>query len=127
MIIPSKFHSRYKTHEESRAERRNYFTEREIPIQAPLAPPRNKKKEFARRQSIKDFRDENRQTLFKSDHQTDEGVDLLPVNKKIAFDCPDNGARAEEIHVDIIGMINIFQEMFRIVGKLVAYFRLILW
>ncbi|XP_059081072.1 uncharacterized protein LOC131878933 [Tigriopus californicus] len=95
--------SRYKTHEESRAERRNYFTEREIPIQAPLAPPRSKKKEFARRQSIKDFRDENRQTLFKSDHQTDEGVDLLPVNKKIAFDCPDNGARAEEIHVDIIG------------------------
>jgi hypothetical protein len=32
--------SRYKTHEESRAERRNYFTEKEIPIDAPVAPPR---------------------------------------------------------------------------------------
>lgn len=102
--------SRYKTHDESRAERRNYFSEREIPIQAPLAPPRSKKKEMnnassssTRRMSVKDFREENRTALFKSDFQTEEGVDLLPVRKKIAFDCPDNGASAGQIEVEIKG------------------------
>ena len=33
--------ARYKTHDEQRAERRSFFTEREIPISgAPQAPPR---------------------------------------------------------------------------------------
>jgi hypothetical protein len=32
--------SRYKSHEEQKAERRNYFSEREIPVVAPTAPPR---------------------------------------------------------------------------------------
>ena len=36
--------SRYKTHDEQRAERRNYYSEREIPVSAPQAPPRSKKK-----------------------------------------------------------------------------------
>ena len=49
------FFCRYKTHEESRAERRNYFTEKEIPIQAPVAPPRVKR-ETKSRQSVKEFR-----------------------------------------------------------------------
>ena len=36
--------SRYKTHEEQKNERRNYYSEREIPVSAPQAPPRSKKK-----------------------------------------------------------------------------------
>ena len=108
--------SRYKTHDESRAERRNYFSEREIPIQAPLAPPRSKKKEAnslgtgsgTRRMSVKDFREENRTSLFKSDFQTEEGVDLLPVKRTIAFDCPDNGASASgQVEVEIKGELII--------------------
>ena len=43
--------SKYKTHEEQRAERRNYYSEREIPVSAPQAPPRSKKK----RQSFREF------------------------------------------------------------------------
>ena len=46
---------RYKTHEESRAERRNYFTEKEIPIHAPVAPPRVKKDNKSR-QSVREIR-----------------------------------------------------------------------
>ncbi len=33
--------------------------------------------------------------------QTDEGLDLLPVNRRIAFDCPDEGAGENEIFVGI--------------------------
>lgn len=33
--------SRYKTLDEQRAERRSYFSEKEIAIDAPTAPPRN--------------------------------------------------------------------------------------
>ena len=75
--------NRYKTHEETRAERRNFFTEKEIPIQAPIAPPRTKKQ----RQSFREFREESQkqQKLFQSEHTTEEGVDLLPVKKTIAF------------------------------------------
>jgi hypothetical protein len=104
---------RYKTHEESRAERRSYYADKEVsvPISMPQAPPRTKRaKETARRQSFKEFRAEhsksssnNRRTLFQSDHRTEEGVDLLPVGKKIAFDCPDDGANISEIYVGIKG------------------------
>jgi hypothetical protein len=97
---------RYKTLDEQRAERRSYFTEKEIPIDVPLAPPRQKRHK-EKRMSVKDFREENRQTLFQSDHQTEEGHDLLPVGRKIAFDCPldpESGARSEkDVHVSIDG------------------------
>ena len=103
---------RYKTHDETRAaERRNFFTEKEIPISVPQAPPRTKR--IHKRQSFKEFRQENvnqrnssnrkQQTLFQSEHQTDEGADLLPVGKRIAFDCPDDGVRESEIYVGIKG------------------------
>ena len=84
---------RYKTHDEQRAERRNYYSEREIPVSAPQAPPRNKKK----RQSFREFREENKtQELFQSEHQTEDGSALLPINKIIAFDCPADGAASED-------------------------------
>ena len=35
--------SRYKTLDEQRAERRSYFSEKEIAIDAPTAPPRQKR------------------------------------------------------------------------------------
>ena len=79
--------SRYKTNEESRSEQRNYYSEREIPVSAPQAPPRSKRK----RQSFRDFREENnqqQQKLFSSEHQTDDGSALIPIKKIIAFDCP---------------------------------------
>ena len=79
--------SRYKTNEEQRTEQRNYYSEREIPVSAPQAPPRSKKK----RQSFRDFREENnqqQQKLFSSEHQTDDGSALIPIKKIIAFDCP---------------------------------------
>lgn len=93
--------SRYKTHDEQRAERRNYYSEREIPVSAPQAPPRSKKK----RQSFREFRDEHKQQqLFQSDHQTDDGLALLPIKKTIAFDCPADGATSEQdIFVGIRG------------------------
>jgi len=86
--------SRYKTHDEQRAERRNYYSEREIPVSAPQAPPRSKKK----RQSFRDFREENsqQQQLFSSEHQTDDGSALIPIKKIIAFDCPADGAETPD-------------------------------
>ena len=94
---------RYKTHDEQRAERRSYFTEREVPVQGvdagdhPVAPPRAKH----RRQTLQEFRKLNSEKkksfskkdqgnineLFQSEHRTDDGKDLLPVRKTIAFDC----------------------------------------
>ena len=92
--------SRYKTHDEQRAERRNYYSEREIPVSAPTAPPRNKKK----RQSFREFQDEKQQQLFQSEHQTDDGSALIPINKIVAFDCPADGAEVEDdIFVGIKG------------------------
>ena len=103
-------HFRYKTHDETRAERRSYFTEREIPIGGvPTAPPRaNKSSKMlqSRKQSVKDFRESSakrKTSLFQADHQTEEGFDLLPVNRKIAFDCDDEGANARDIFVGITG------------------------
>ena len=93
---------RYKTHDETKAERRNYYSEREIPVSAPQAPPRSKKK----RQSFREFREENNRTqeLFQSEHQTEDGSALLPINKIIAFDCPADGATAvEDIFVGLKG------------------------
>ena len=103
---------RYKTHDEQRAERRSFFTEKEIPIggtnggtngHGPVAPPRAKHK----RQTVQEFRAANTgsQTnytsrkrkdsskgrgtdLFQSEHRTEDGADLLPVRKTVAFDCP---------------------------------------
>ena len=94
---------RYKTHDEQRAERRNYYSEREIPVSAPQAPPRSKKK----RQSFREFREENKtQELFQSEHQTEDGSALLPINKIIAFDCPADGAASEDdIFVGLKGKI----------------------
>ena len=93
------------------AERRNFFTEKEIPIHVPQAPPRTKRTNSHKRQSFKDFREEHRnrkQTLFQSEHQTDEGADLLPVGKRIAFDCPaDPNIRESEIYVGIKGKTDI--------------------
>ena len=101
--ILSPVNSRYKTHDEQRAERRSYFTEREVPVKGvgvsdhPVAPPRAKH----RRQTIQEFRKLNTDKkksfarggkevneLFQSEHRTDDGKDLLPVRKTIAFDCP---------------------------------------
>ena len=94
---------RYKTHDESKAERRNYYSEREIPVSAPQAPPRSKRK----RQSFREFREENQtQNLFQSEHQTEDGSALLPINKIIAFDCPADGATgSEDIFVGLKGKI----------------------
>ena len=95
--------SRYKTQDEQRAERRNYYSEREIPVSAPTAPPRNKKK----RQSFREFQEEKQQQLFQSEHQTDDGSALIPINKIVAFDCPADGAEVEDdIFVGIKGNIN---------------------
>ena len=93
---------RYKTHDEQKAERRTYFTEREVPVKGdavdhPVAPPRTKH----RRQTLQEFRklnndkkksfskngQSNVNELFQSEHRTDDGKDLLPVRKTIAFDC----------------------------------------
>ena len=93
-----KMSGRYKKFDEQKEERRTNFTEKEVHIQKPVAPPRNKK---AKRQSFREFKDENTQSLFQSDHQTDDGMDLLPVKKTIAFDCPDNGSAIGDIHVTI--------------------------
>lgn len=95
--------SRYKTHEEQRAERRNYYSEREIPVTgAPQAPPRSKKK----RQSFREFQEENRQQLFQSEHQTDDGAALIPIKKIIAFDCPADGAQSpDDVFVGIRGRL----------------------
>ena len=68
--------SRYKTLDEQRAERRSYFSEKEIAIDAPTAPPRQKRPR-EKRMSVKDFKEENRQTLFQSDHQTEEGKVII--------------------------------------------------
>ena len=97
-------HGRYKTQDEQKAERRSYFTEREVPVKGadvvdhPVAPPRTKH----RRQTLQEFRklnssdkkksfsknDQNNiNDLFQSEHRTDDGKDLLPVRKTIAFDC----------------------------------------
>ena len=88
---------RYKTQDEQRAERRSFLTEKEIPIggstngHGPVAPPRAKHK----RQTVQEFRAANQQSkrsretnLFQSEHRTDDGADLLPVRKTVAFDCP---------------------------------------
>ena len=64
----------------------------------PVAPPRTKN----RRQTLQEFRKLNTSDkkksfskngqgnvneLFQSEHRTDDGKDLLPVRKTIAFDC----------------------------------------
>eukprot|EP00096_Caligus_rogercresseyi_P015922 TRINITY_DN841_c0_g1_i2.p1 TRINITY_DN841_c0_g1~~TRINITY_DN841_c0_g1_i2.p1 ORF type:complete len:1301 (+),score=355.07 TRINITY_DN841_c0_g1_i2:98-4000(+) len=100
--------SRYKTFEEQRSEERNhYFIEKEIPIQkGPSAPPRTKRD---KNKSVKDFKSESRHqttALFDSEHRTDDGMDLLPVKRKIEFDCPllvedDTHIKKHDISVDI--------------------------
>ena len=56
----------------------------------PVAPPRAKH----RRQTVQEFRQANKKhkekELFQSEHRTEDGRDLLPVKKTIAFDCPFN-------------------------------------
>ncbi|XP_040581281.1 uncharacterized protein [Lepeophtheirus salmonis] len=100
--------SRYKTFEEQRLEeRKNYFTEKEIPIQAaPLAPPRVRRDKS---KSVKDFKSEKKHqttALFDSEHRTDDGMDLIPVKRKIEFDCPllvddDKNIKRGDISVEI--------------------------
>ena len=64
-----------------------------------MAPPRSKRD---KRQSFKGFK-EDRQSLFSSDHTTEDGMDLLPVGRTIAFDCPVEGVHKSDIHVQITG------------------------
>merc|ERR1719225_955746 len=68
-------------------------------IEKPVAPPRSKRD---KRQSFKGFK-EDRQSLFSSDHTTEDGMDLLPVGRTIAFDCPVEGVHKSDIHVQIVG------------------------
>ena len=68
-------------------------------IEKPVAPPRSKRD---KRQSFKGFK-EDRQSLFSSDHTTEDGMDLLPVGRTIAFDCPAEGVHKSDIHVQITG------------------------
>ena len=93
-----KMSGRYKKFEQQKEERRTNLTEKEVHIQKPTAPPRVKR---GQRQSFREFKDDKQQALFQSDHQTEDGMDLLPVKKTIAFDCPDNGANIDSIHVAI--------------------------
>lgn len=92
---------KYKKFDEQKVERRfnNNYTEKEVYIEKPVAPPRSKRD---KRQSFRDFKDEQTR-LFQSDHQTEEGTDLLPVSRTIAFDCPTDGVDKKDIHISIIG------------------------
>ena len=91
---------RYKKLEEQREEKRASYAEKEIFIEKPVAPPRNKRE---KRQSFKGFKEE-RQALFQSDHTTEDGMDLLPVNRTIQFDCPvEGGTSKADINVTILG------------------------
>lgn len=91
---------RYKKLEEQKSENRRSYTEKEVYIDKPVAPPRNKRD---KRQSFKGFK-EDRQSLFSSEHTTEDGMDLLPVARTIAFDCPMEGASKSDIHVKITGI-----------------------
>ena len=108
---------RYKKLEEQKEENRKSYTEKEVTptlsflskiitvtsnqvfIEKPVAPPRSKRD---KRQSFKGFK-EDRQSLFSSDHTTEDGMDLLPVGRTIAFDCPAEGVHKSDIHVQITG------------------------
>ena len=109
---------RYKKLEEQKEENRKSYTEKEVAsvnivllqnnhcphfnqvfIEKPVAPPRSKRD---KRQSFKGFK-EDRQSLFSSDHTTEDGMDLLPVGRTIAFDCPAEGVQKSEIHIQITG------------------------
>ena len=91
---------RYKKLEEQKEEKRASYAEKEIFIEKPVAPPRNKRE---KRQSFQGFKDE-RQALFQSDHTTEDGMDLLPVNRTIQFDCPCDGVTSKsDINVTILG------------------------
>ena len=47
------------------------------------------------------------QALFQSDHTTEDGMDLLPVNRTIQFDCPAEGVSSKsDISVTILGPDN---------------------
>merc|ERR1719490_45022 len=74
---------RYKKLEEQKEEN---YTEKEVFIEKPVAPPRSKRD---KRQSFKGF--------------TEDGMDLLPVGRTIAFDCPAEGVHKSDIHVQITG------------------------
>jgi hypothetical protein len=58
-----------------------------------------------KRQTFNDFKNDHQAptSLFASDHKTEEGTDLLPVNRTIAFDCPTDGAGRNDLHVTITG------------------------
>merc|ERR550532_997592 len=91
---------RYKKFEEQKEEKRASYAEKEIFIEKPVVPPRSKRD---KRQSFKGFKEE-RQALFSSDHTTEDGMDLLPVNRTIQFDCPCEGVSREgDINVTILG------------------------
>jgi len=90
---------RYKKLEEQKEEKRASYAEKEVFIEKPVAPPRVKK---GKRQSFKGFK-EDRQALFQSDHTTEDGMDLLPVNRTIAFDCPADGCNKSDINVTVVG------------------------
>lgn len=91
---------RYKKFEEQKEEKRASYAEKEIFIEKPVVPPRSKRD---KRQSFKGFKEE-RQALFSSDHTTEDGMDLLPVNRTIQFDCPCEGVSREgDINVTIMG------------------------
>lgn len=107
---------RYKKLEEQKEENRKSYTEKEIFIEKPVAPPRNKRDKrqvceglllsnihwYKYFQSFKGFK-EDRTALFSSDHTTEDGMDLLPVGRTIAFDCPVEGVSKSDIHVKING------------------------
>lgn len=90
---------RYKKLEEQKTENRRSYTEKEVHIEKPTAPPRSKRD---KRQSFKGFK-EDRQSLFSSEHTTEDGMDLLPVARTIAFDCPIEGVNKSDIHVQVTG------------------------
>ena len=112
---------RYKKLEEQKEENRKSYTEKEVMptlskiitvtsnqvfIEKPVAPPRSKRD---KRQSFKGFK-EDRQSLFSSDHTTEDGMDLLPVGRTIAFDCPAEGVHKSDIHVQITGGFFLFAQ-----------------
>ena len=83
----------------------------EIPIAAPVAPPRLKRLKDNGASSVREFRahardrqEQSLRALFNSEHRTQEGADLLPVGRTVAFDCPLEGAvREGEVFVGITG------------------------
>ena len=101
-------------------------------VDHPVAPPRTKH----RRQTLQEFRklntsdkkksfakngQSNVNELFQSEHRTDDGKDLLPVRKTIAFDCH-YGFLFEENH-EAVSKVNSAQDILVLIkGNLIKSF-----